>query len=97
LLDYKLITIHILNFADAVLTLIAILHFGVEEANPLMREALNIGPLTFLLAKFSLVGFAVEYLAATDFPNKNLVVTALLVGFLTLTAWHLFGVYVLIF
>lgn len=88
---HKIILIHLLNFLDAVLTLIAVEIFGVEEANPFMREALHVGPIVFLLAKFTVLTAALEYLNAQQFRLKSLVLTALLCCFLTLTAWHVFG------
>ena len=88
---YKIILIHLLNFLDAVLTLIAVKIFGVEEANPFMREALHMGPIIFLASKFVILTVALEYLNKQDFRLRPIVFTVLLCCFLILTAWHVFG------
>ena len=89
--DYKIFLIHWFNFLDALLTLIFVTFWLVEEANPIMRAFLDVGPLTFLFVKFLLVAWAIEYLDKKLDAARNLVLVFILSGFMALTAWHIFG------
>ena len=50
-----IVVVMVCNLLDALCTL-AWVRMGVEEANPLMRTALEAGPVPFLAVKMGLVG-----------------------------------------
>ena len=53
-----LIALSLLNILDGALTIFWINHGLAEEANPIMKEALALGDLEFLLIKFSIVSLS---------------------------------------
>ena len=52
----------IFNLFDAVLTLVWVLDGHAVEANPLMASALEFGPITFMLAKITIVSLGLMIL-----------------------------------
>ncbi len=75
---------HLGNFADACLTLFAVSR-GAVELNPLMAVLINGSPFLFLLTKFLLFAFAVDFMSRHK-PQFLKWVAAL---YLTVSAWHL--------
>ena len=75
---------HLVNFADACLTLFAVSR-GAVELNPLMAVLINGSPFLFLLTKFLLFAFAVDFMSRHK-PQFLKWVAAL---YLTVSAWHL--------
>ena len=74
------------NFLDAVLTLHAV-SLGVEEANPIMRYAMEVSPGFFIMAKFMLFGYAINFLAQKS--PKLLLPTALI--YMSIICWQIYG------
>jgi len=75
---------HLGNFTDACLTLFAVSR-GAVELNPIMAFLIEGSPFSFLLVKFLLFAFAVDFMARHK-PQFLKWVAAL---YLTVSAWHL--------
>lgn len=83
----------ILNLLDAVFTLAYTSSGLATEANPFMNEALEAGPLAFMVAKLSLVSLAV--LLLWRLRSRRMAVAGLLgatVTYTTLLLYHLSAV-----
>jgi len=92
-MDYRFVLLHLLNFLDAIFTLMAI-KVGVPEANPVMALFLNVSPELFLFVKFTLLSIGVEFLRRNLKEKYSSVITAFLVVFLTVTAWHVYWFFI---
>ena len=75
---------HLGNFTDACLTLFAVSR-GAVELNPLMAVLISGSPFLFLLTKFLLFAFAVDFMSRHK-PQFLKWVAAL---YLAVSAWHL--------
>jgi|10_taG_2_1085330.scaffolds.fasta_scaffold05869_10 hypothetical protein len=74
------------NFLDALFTLYAV-SVGVEEANPIMQFAIQAGPGFFIMFKFILFGYAINFLAQRS-PGL-LLPTALI--YMSIICWQIYG------
>ena len=89
---YRLVLIHLANFADALLTLLVVSR-GVEEANPLIAPFIESNSyMAFLLVKFSVVAMSVEVLRLRLSKGQDWVLTGLLIVMLSVLCWHAYGV-----
>jgi len=75
---------HLMNFLDAVMTLFAVSR-GVEEANPVMAMALEIGPMVFVVVKFTLFAIGLEFIAR----HKRILLAPVCVIYMSVLAWHM--------
>ena len=91
-----LVTLLLLSIADACFTLYE-LSRGGSEANPVMRAALELGNGSFIILKtvVTLLGATFLCLHKNWTLGRRCLVVAL-VGYVVLTAWHLYGVLVLL-
>ena len=92
-MDHRVLLLHVLNFLDAIFTLIAI-KAGVPEANPFMAFVLSMSPELFLFVKFSVLTFGIEFLRRNLVKSYDVVMSALLVVFLTVVAWHVYWLFI---
>ena len=75
---------HLGNFTDACLTLFAVSR-GAVELNPIMAILIESSPFSFLLVKFLLFAFAVDFMSRHK-PQFLKWVAGL---YLSVSAWHL--------
>jgi hypothetical protein len=76
------------NYFDGTFTLYAI-SMGVEEANPLMRWALDVGPFFFMMMKMTLFTTAAWYL----WKNSPRLLPWVSLLYITVVAWHLLWIF----
>jgi hypothetical protein len=82
----------VLSVADAWFTLRVIGHGGLErEANPVMREALELGPTAFVVLKTAVTFLGAAFLALhQSWRLGRVCLWFALAGYGVLTAYHLF-------
>ena len=86
------VAVLVLSVVDAFFTLRVIERGGVErEANPVMRQALHLGPTAFVVLKTAVTFLGAGFLALHQSWRLGRLCLALaLAGYLALTAYHLF-------
>ena len=84
-----------LNIIDASFTVVFTSVYGVEEANPLMRVLLEIHPAVFFIVKCALVLACVSYLDKKLRGKGRRLLTALLLIYVAIVMWHVYGAYLL--
>ncbi|MHC5010717.1 MAG: DUF5658 family protein [Planctomycetota bacterium] len=78
-----------LSILDAAFTLNLLSH-GATEANPVMRAALHLGDQAFVLIKTLVTAMAVGFLCLhKNWPLGRFCLAATLLGYATLTLYHL--------
>ena len=86
----------LLSVADAYLTLYE-LSRGATEANPIMRAALDLGNGGFVLVKTLMTVVGAAFLALhKTWPLGRVCLGIAVGGYLALTAWHMYGLFVVL-
>jgi hypothetical protein len=93
----------LLSIVDALLTLFLIDH-GAVEINPLMAFYLNVGPLAFIVVKYTLTSLSVFVLLMfrnvffSGIRRNTLFLFTLIIGaFIGVVTWQLFLTYRIVF
>lgn len=93
----------LLSVVDALLTLFLIDH-GAVEINPLMAFYLNVGPLAFIVVKYTLTSLSVFLLLMfrnvffSSIRRNTLFLFTLIIGaFIGVVTWQLFLTYRIVF
>jgi hypothetical protein len=85
----------LLSGLDAAFTLSHLQH-GATEANPLMRAALQLGDRAFVILKTVITVLAVGFLCLhKNWPLGRLCLALAILGYAALTAYHLYGHFML--
>lgn len=81
----------VLNVYDMVVTLVGIYHLQAEELNPLMRAALNTGPVFFIASKLTVHAGVCWTLdrRLEKFPKRTWATLLIILGLFTIVAvWN---------
>jgi len=92
-MDHRVLLLHVLNFLDAIFTLVAV-RAGVPEANPVMAFFLSLSPELFLFVKFTILTIGIEFLRRKLGKSYGVVINSLLIVFLTVVAWHVYWLFI---
>tara|TARA_Y100000310_G_scaffold286503_1_gene310730 strand:+ start:164 stop:454 length:291 start_codon:yes stop_codon:yes gene_type:complete len=76
---------YLFNFGDAICTLYAVSH-GHQELNPFMAWAIEVDPRFFIVVKFVIFTFAIEYIVR----HAPRLLSFVAVLYTMVMTWHLF-------
>ncbi len=91
--------LYVLNIIDCLFSVYYLHFWKIEEDNPLLQWAFQISPALFVLVKMGLVVFSIEVLRRTlrEGTFKTTTLSLLTLVYLSVSLWHLFGLYLVIF